>query len=112
LTIGDLAFFNITASPTFSEVEAVANGLGPRFNLDSCAGCHAYPVVGGSSPPTSNPQVVRAPSIAPGNSIPNFLTINGPVREVRMVKNSDGTPNGGVLTFGAREKFPTSAFQN
>lgn len=96
LTAGDLAFFNVFASPTFNEVEAVVNGLGPRFNLDSCAGCHAYPAVGGSSPPTGNPQVLRASLIAPGNSIPNFLTSDGPVREVRMVKNADGTPNGGV----------------
>src|SRR5437016_8966287 len=25
-------------------------GLGPRFNLDSCGGCHMQPAVGGSSP--------------------------------------------------------------
>jgi len=24
----------------FAEAEIVADGLGPRFNLDSCAGCH------------------------------------------------------------------------
>jgi CxxC motif-containing protein (DUF1111 family) len=43
----------------FREVESVQGkaagasgiGLGPRFNLDSCGGCHAHPVVGGSSPP-------------------------------------------------------------
>ena len=29
-------------------------GLGPRFNYNSCASCHTYPAVGGSSPP-SNP---------------------------------------------------------
>src|SRR5580704_16760692 len=51
LTVGDLAFFDMSAAPTFSEIEAVVNGLGPRFNLDSCAGCHAFPAVGGSSPP-------------------------------------------------------------
>src|SRR4051794_25791571 len=27
----------------FLEVESVADGLGPRMNLDSCAGCHAQP---------------------------------------------------------------------
>lgn len=110
LSIGDLAFFNISGAPTFDEIEAVSNGLGPRFNLDSCGGCHAYPAVGGSSPPTSNPQVVRAPSIAPGNSIPNFLNINGPVRVVRMVRNPDGTPNGGVqdiFTISGRHDSPS-----
>jgi CxxC motif-containing protein (DUF1111 family) len=96
LSTADLAFFNATALATFSEVEAITNGLGPRFNLDSCAGCHAFPAIGGSSPATGNPQVTRAPLMAPGNSIPSFLTINGPIREVRMVKNPDGTPNGGV----------------
>ncbi len=109
MTTGDLAFFNITAVTTFKEVEAVASGLGPRFNLNSCAGCHALPAVGGSSPPTGNPQVVLAPSMAPGNSIPSFLAINGPVRVVRMVKNADGTPNGGVkdiFTIAGRHDSP------
>jgi len=40
----------------FAEAETVADGLGPRFNLDSCAGCHLQPSVGGSSPKV-NPQV-------------------------------------------------------
>ena len=109
LTAGDLAFFNTYGAPTFAEVEAVVNGLGPRFNLDSCAGCHAYPAVGGSSPPTGNPQVTRASFMAPGNSIPSFLNVNGPVREVRMVKNPDGTPNGGVVdifTISGRHDSP------
>jgi len=34
----------------FAEVETVANGLGPRFNFTSCAGCHAFPASGGTSP--------------------------------------------------------------
>src|SRR5438128_1218683 len=37
LTTGDLAFFNNIGRPQFTQVEAVADGLGPRFNLDSCA---------------------------------------------------------------------------
>ena len=43
LSAGQLAFFNSNGIPEFTEVEAVADGLGPRFNLDSCAGCHAFP---------------------------------------------------------------------
>src|SRR5262245_44409654 len=31
-------------------------GLGPRFNMDSCGGCHNHPAPGGTSPPV-NPQV-------------------------------------------------------
>src|SRR3989442_1950776 len=96
LTAGDLSFFNDPGLSQFTQVEAVADGLGPRFNLDSCAGCHIFPAVGGSSPPTNNPQVVRAPTMAPGSTVPSFLNINGPVREVRFVRNPDGTPDGGV----------------
>ena len=48
LTSAELAFFQAGLA-TFREVEAVKDGLGPRFNLDSCAGCHKFPSVGGSS---------------------------------------------------------------
>src|SRR5215831_14553056 len=34
-------------------------GLGPRFNMDSCGGCHGSPAPGGSSPAV-NPQVAVA----------------------------------------------------
>jgi CxxC motif-containing protein (DUF1111 family) len=96
LSAGALAFFKGAALQQFTEVEAVADGLGPRFNLDSCSGCHLFPAVGGSSPPTNNPQVVRAAIMSPANQVPSFLTLNGPVREVRFVKHPDGTPDGGV----------------
>jgi CxxC motif-containing protein (DUF1111 family) len=96
LSSGDMAFFNSVALPTFNEVEMVANGLGPRFNLDSCGGCHLYPAVGGSSPPTNNPQVVTAPTMAPGNTVPSFLSLHGPIREVRFIRNPNGTADGGV----------------
>src|SRR4029077_6852156 len=40
----------------FSQVDQVVeDGLGPRMNLNSCAGCHAAPATGGSSPKI-NPQ--------------------------------------------------------
>src|SRR5580658_1981923 len=39
----------------FNEISHVPDGLGPRFNLDSCGGCHAHPAPGGSSAPI-NPQ--------------------------------------------------------
>ena len=88
------AFFN-AAADNFTEVETVPNGLGPRFNLDSCGGCHAQPAAGGSSPPT-NPQVAVATAKGAGNVVPSFVTANGPVREARFVRNPDGTPDGGV----------------
>src|SRR5262245_8870712 len=49
LTIKEGKFFD-SGRDDFLEVEAVADGLGPRFNLDSCAGCHAQPAIGGTSP--------------------------------------------------------------
>jgi len=66
LTPGELDFFTNHGIPQFSQVEAVADGLGPRFNLDSCGGCHIQPALGGSSPAV-NPQLARASAIAPGN---------------------------------------------
>jgi CxxC motif-containing protein (DUF1111 family) len=97
LTQGELDFFNIQATPDFIQVEDVPNnGLGPRFNLDSCGGCHVQPAMGGSSP-AINPQVARAATLAPSpNQIPAFLSLTGPIREARFVKKTDGTPDGGV----------------
>src|SRR5262245_17175190 len=54
LSVNELAFFN-KGLDEFSEADEVDEGLGPRMNLDSCAGCHAQPAIGGSSPLT-NPQ--------------------------------------------------------
>jgi len=95
MTAGEKDFFTNHGIPTFSEVEAVADGLGPRFNLDSCGGCHAQPALGGSSP-AANPQFTRAATMAPGNTVPSFVTANGPVREARFIRNADGSPDGGV----------------
>jgi CxxC motif-containing protein (DUF1111 family) len=96
LTAGELDFFTNHGVPQFTQIEGVPDGLGPRFNLDSCGGCHVQPAVGGSSPLHNNPQVVRASTMAPGNTVPPFLALNGPIREVRFVHNPDGTPDGGV----------------
>src|SRR5262249_39092949 len=67
LTPTETSFF-ATGQEDFEEAEGVSDGLGPRFNLDRCAGCHAHPAVGGTSPapfipsgpgctPAPNPQV-------------------------------------------------------
>jgi len=86
----------------FKEVASVQGGipdteagLGPRFNLDSCAGCHAHPAIGGTSP-VVNPQVEVAKKEGATNEIPSFIKIDGPVREARFKSNPDGTPDGGV----------------
>ena len=80
---------------TFREVDGVAQGLGPRFNLDSCAGCHANPAIGGSSPAV-NPQLAAAVSHGASNQIPPFIQSTGPVRVVRFRHGANGQPDGGV----------------
>jgi CxxC motif-containing protein (DUF1111 family) len=85
------------------------NGLGPRFNSNSCGSCHAQPATGGTSPSAShypylgpNPQVAVATLDGATNTIPYFVTADGPVREARFVNvvNSVGQltniPDGGV----------------
>ncbi len=70
-------------------------GLGPRFNMDGCAGCHSHPATGGTSP-RMNPQVAVATKQGARNAIPWFVVANGPVREARFGKRPDGTDDGGV----------------
>ncbi len=92
---GTQSAFFVNGLDTFNEVDAVADGLGPRMNLDSCAGCHAQPAVGGTSP-FVNPQVAFASKDGGTDFVPSFISANGPVREARFVTNPDGTPDGGV----------------
>jgi CxxC motif-containing protein (DUF1111 family) len=92
-----IEYFN-KALTEFSEAESVAEGLGPRMNLDSCAGCHFQPAVGGSSP-SDNPQFAFVNKDGGSDQygrLASFITANGPVREARFVRNADGTPDGGV----------------
>jgi CxxC motif-containing protein (DUF1111 family) len=79
----------------FVEIDSVSGGLGPRFNMNSCAGCHAQPSIGGTSPFT-NPQVGVANLDGATNTVPFFITTNGPVREARFIFNPNGTRDGGV----------------
>jgi CxxC motif-containing protein (DUF1111 family) len=58
-------------------------GLGPRFNLDGCSGCHSQPAIGGTSPKV-NPQVAMASKAGATNIVPAFVTTNGPIREARF----------------------------
>jgi CxxC motif-containing protein (DUF1111 family) len=102
LSPDEQSFFN-QAIQDFMEIDSVSgsisgesgSGLGPTFNGNSCAQCHAHPSVGGSSP-TPNPQVGLASLDGAQNSIPSFITANGPVREARFIKNADGSLDGGV----------------
>jgi CxxC motif-containing protein (DUF1111 family) len=107
---GLTAFFNDGKS-RFQDVEQVSNdpnghnGLGPRFNSNSCSSCHLQPAVGGSGAAT-NPQAgFVANGVAPRDTTPSFITSTGPTREARFpfFFNANGTantnnPNGGVET--------------
>ncbi|HZF25214.1 MAG TPA: di-heme oxidoredictase family protein [Steroidobacteraceae bacterium] len=79
----------------FSQAETLAEGLGPRFNLDGCAGCHAAPAIGGTSPAV-NPQVTVATAFGARNTLPSFIRSDGPVREARFKFTSSGQRDGGV----------------
>ena len=59
MIISGAAAQSTSLEETFNEVEVSEDGLGPRFNLDSCGGCHSHPSTGGSSP-AINPQVAMA----------------------------------------------------
>src|SRR5256712_5114447 len=86
----------------FEEVQSVQGtvpqtepGLGPRFNLDSCAGCHAQPAIGGTSP-LPNPQVEVATKPGASNYEPFFVTSDGPEREARFTYKPNAARDGGV----------------
>jgi len=86
-------FFN--GQETFKEVEQIGDGLGPRFNLDSCVGCHSFPTHGGSAPAV-NPQVALATAFGANNVVPTFLSTNGPIREAHLKFTANGVRDGGV----------------
>jgi CxxC motif-containing protein (DUF1111 family) len=103
---GILAFFT-DGQARFQEVESVSgganNGLGPRFNSNSCVSCHAQPAIGGSGAATNPEFQFPSNGVAPGNTVPSFITATGPTREARFpfFFNTNGSvntsePNGGV----------------
>jgi CxxC motif-containing protein (DUF1111 family) len=94
LTQDEVAFFEVGLED-FEEAEGIADGLGPRFNLDGCGGCHEQPAIGGTSPAV-NPQVAVATAFGARNRVPSFIDLDGPVREARFKFNRDGTRDGGV----------------
>jgi CxxC motif-containing protein (DUF1111 family) len=98
LTADETAFFQDGFS-RFADVESVTkganNGLGPRFNSNQCLSCHSYPRAGGSSP-LKNPLPEVATANGAKNTVPWFITDNGPVREARFIRNSNGTSDGEV----------------
>jgi len=110
LNSNEQAVFN-EALEVLQEIDSVSgavagesgSGLGPTFNGNSCTQCHSQPAAGGSSPglsspqnPIANPQVALATLDGATNTVPSFITTNGPMMEARFVKNSNGTADGGV----------------
>ena len=110
LNANEQSFFT-QAQLRFQEVDSVSaaiagepgSGLGPTFNGNSCAQCHAQPTIGGASPglispqiPIPNPQVALATLDGATNTVPSFITTTGPVLEARFIKTSTGALDGGV----------------
>ena len=110
LNANEQAFFN-QAQLRFQEIDSVSggiagetgSGLGPTYNGNSCAQCHAQPTIGGASPgllspqnAIPNPQVALAALDGATNVVPPFITANGPVLEARFIKTSSGALDGGV----------------
>jgi CxxC motif-containing protein (DUF1111 family) len=111
-------FLFIQAQARFKAIDSVSgtlpnetgSGLGPTFNGNSCAMCHAQPAVGGSSPglqskqnPAPNPQVALATLDGASNTVPSFISASGPVREARFI--SDGGVHG-LFTIQGRRDAP------
>ncbi|MGA2888196.1 MAG: di-heme oxidoredictase family protein [Terracidiphilus sp.] len=118
-------FQEIEDVSTNGNANVVNTGLGPRFNFNQCAGCHAQPAVGGTGAAV-NPQfaafgsctsesglsVTNVSTVTSGqslptpaqkgtivcsstNTVPSFITVNGPTREARFpfLMNANGTVN-------------------
>ena len=89
---------------SFVKVDGTPDGLGPRFNLNQCAGCHAQPAVGGTSP-TMNPQIAISTLGGAHNHMPMFIRPTDPVTEVRFKFQAVGAGRGRALplrTHGAQ----------
>src|SRR5207248_2351556 len=85
------------------------NGLGPRFNMDSCGACHSQPAAGGTSAAVNPQSQVIANGKVNGNfnTIPSFIQANGPTREARFpfFFDSNGNPNTSAPNGGVEDLF-------
>ena len=115
LTGQQTAFFQNGLSQ-FIEVEGVPlpspgnGGLGPTFNSNSCGSCHSQPATGGTSPNLNafpnvgqNPQFTVGQLMGGSNTIPFFVTADGPVREARF-KSDSGVHD--LFTIAGRTDVP------
>lgn len=87
---GKLAFVSGFTFEANSGAFDVKPGLGPRFNLDSCAGCHSHPGVGGSGG-------IRNPQMAYASQLPmavrrQLIPESGPPRQYRSRRTGGLVP--------------------
>jgi CxxC motif-containing protein (DUF1111 family) len=98
LTADETAFFE-DGQARFANVEVVTNGanngLGARFNSNQCLSCHSQPSGGGSSP-SRNPLPAIAALNGASNSVPWFIAPDGPIREPRFKRSTNGVKDGSV----------------
>jgi len=113
LTATELQLFD-EGQETIQEIDSVKGtlpgtglGLGPRFNMDSCGGCHNHPAPGGSSPPL-NPMVAVATKAGATNTIPFFITLDGPIRRAfaRTIGIATEVPQLHLFTISGRVDAP------
>jgi len=130
-------FQEIEDVSTNGNANVVNVGLGPRFNFNQCAGCHSQPAVGGtggavnpqfaafgSCASESDLSVTNVSTVTNGqsaptpaqkgtiicnntNTVPTFITANGPTREARFpfFLNSNGTVNTGAPNGNVEDLF-------
>lgn len=103
LSLFSQAFLRFAKPASVSGTIERGKGLGPTFNGNACAMCHAQPTAGGSSPgltapeePHPNPLVALATLDGATNFVPSFLTASGPVLVARFVRKADGSRDGEV----------------
>src|SRR5947207_544323 len=88
---------NQTSSTIGCKEEGI--GLGPRFNGNSCAMCHIFPVVLAASPAT-NPEIAVSTLDGAQNSLTSlnqFINSTSAIKEVRFINDlSTGKPDGNV----------------
>ena len=114
-----------TGEPPLLATITNSAGLGARYNADQCVSCHSQPALGGSGGflvpnPKDGPFRARPPEnpmfdLLPHrngatNKVPPFITQHGPIRELRLLRKPDGTPDGGVhqlFTIVGRDDDPS-----
>ncbi len=103
LSLFSHAFLRFAKAVSVSGTIEKGKGLGPTFNGNSCAMCHAQPTAGGSSTgltsrdePHPNPQVALAKLDGANNSAPSFIAVRSPVLVVRFVRKPNGSADGDV----------------